>query len=92
VLDILRAYDASVDLWRQILCLGEEEVSLWSPHMEPQPARLVVGDHQVIPAQCERELEELITEYEDVFATQSGDYGRIYRVYHRIDTGEARLI
>jgi hypothetical protein len=30
-LDILRAYDASVDSGRQTLCLTEEEVSLWSP-------------------------------------------------------------
>jgi hypothetical protein len=39
-----------------------------------------------------RELEGLIAAYEDVFATQSGDYGRTNRVYHRIDTGEARPI
>jgi hypothetical protein len=36
--------------------------------------------------------EDLITEYEEVFAAQNGDYGRTDRVYHRIDTGEARLI
>jgi hypothetical protein len=30
-LDILRSYDASVDLWRQTLRLAEEEVSLWNP-------------------------------------------------------------
>jgi hypothetical protein len=34
-LDILRAYDASMDLGRQMLHLGEEEVSLWSPHLLP---------------------------------------------------------
>jgi hypothetical protein len=53
-LDILRAYDASVDLGRQMLRPGEEEVSLWSPHLEPQPSPLVIGDDQVIPAQCEK--------------------------------------
>jgi hypothetical protein len=53
-LDILRAYDASVDLGRQMLRFGEEEVSLWNPQTEPQPTRLIVADDQVIPAQCER--------------------------------------
>jgi hypothetical protein len=53
-LDVLRAHDASVDLGRQMLPLGEEEVSLWSPSLDPQPSCLVVGDNQVIPAQCER--------------------------------------
>jgi hypothetical protein len=53
-LDILHTYDASLDLGRQMLRLGEEEVSLWSPHLDPQPSCLVVGDDQVIPAQCGR--------------------------------------
>jgi hypothetical protein len=30
--------------------------------------------------------------YEYIFATGSEDYGRIERVYHRIDTGDARPI
>jgi hypothetical protein len=37
-------------------------------------------------------LEELLTEYEDIFAMDSDDYGWTNRVYHRTDTGEARLI
>jgi hypothetical protein len=41
---------------------------------------------------CIRELEELITEYEDAFATRGSDYGRADKVYHNIDAGEARLI
>jgi hypothetical protein len=53
-LDILRAYDASVDLGSQMLRLGEEEVSLWSPQTEPQPSRLIVVVDQVIPTQCKR--------------------------------------
>jgi hypothetical protein len=53
-LNILRAYDASMDLGHQMLRLGEEEVSLWSPHLDPQPSCLVVGDDQVIPTQCKR--------------------------------------
>jgi hypothetical protein len=51
-LDILRSYDASVDLGRQTL-LAEEEVSLWSPGAGPRPSSLVVAKNQVIPAQCE---------------------------------------
>jgi hypothetical protein len=34
-LDILRAYDTSVDLERQMLHLAEEEVTLWSPSVGP---------------------------------------------------------
>jgi hypothetical protein len=51
-LDILRTYDASVDLGRQTLSLVEEEVSLWSPGAGPRPSSLVVAKDQVIPAQC----------------------------------------
>jgi hypothetical protein len=39
-----------------------------------------------------RELEELLTEYGDIFAMKSDDYGWIDRVYRRIDTGNARPI
>jgi hypothetical protein len=39
-----------------------------------------------------QELEDLITEYEDIFASGSEDYGRTDRVYHRIDMGDARTI
>jgi hypothetical protein len=35
-----------------------------------------------------RELEELLTEYRDIFAIKSDDYGRTDRLYHCIDTGE----
>lgn len=52
-LDVLRAYNASVDLGCQRLCLAEEEVSLWSPGAGPWPSRLVVVKDQEIPAQCE---------------------------------------
>jgi hypothetical protein len=37
-------------------------------------------------------LEEFIAEFQDVFATKNGDYGRTDKVYHRIDTGDARPI
>jgi hypothetical protein len=37
-------------------------------------------------------LEELRTQYEDIFAGTDEDYGRTNKVYHRIDTGDARPI
>jgi hypothetical protein len=37
-------------------------------------------------------LEELLTEYEDIFAVADEDYGRTNKVYHRIETGDARPI
>jgi hypothetical protein len=52
-LDILRAYDASVDIGRQKLRLAEEEVSLWSPGEGTCPSSLVVAKDHMIPAQCE---------------------------------------
>jgi hypothetical protein len=52
-LDILRAYDASVDIGRQRLRLAEEEVSLWSPGVGLRLSSLVVAEYQVIPARCE---------------------------------------
>jgi hypothetical protein len=39
-----------------------------------------------------RDLEEHLTEYSDIFAMESDDYGRTDRVYQRIDTGEVRPI
>jgi hypothetical protein len=35
-------------------------------------------------------LEELIIEYEDIFTTKTGAYGRTDKVYHQIDTSDAR--
>jgi hypothetical protein len=52
-LDIMREYDASVDLGRQPLHLAEEEVSLWSLRTGPWPSSLLVANDQVIPAQCD---------------------------------------
>jgi hypothetical protein len=39
-----------------------------------------------------RELEELLTEYEDIFVGDNEDYVRTNKVHHRIDTGDARPI
>jgi hypothetical protein len=52
-LDILRAYDASVDIGYQTLRLAEEEVSLWTPGEGPRPSSLVVAKDHVIPTQFE---------------------------------------
>jgi hypothetical protein len=37
-----------------------------------------------------QDLEELLTEYEDIFAVDSEDHGRTNKVHRRIDTGDAR--
>jgi hypothetical protein len=42
-------------------------------------------------AEC-RELEELLNEYGDIFAMDNDEYERDDRMYHRIDTVEARPI
>jgi hypothetical protein len=55
-LDILRAYDASVDIGRQTLGLAEEEISLWSPGAGLRPLSLTMDEDQVIPAQCDEQL------------------------------------
>jgi hypothetical protein len=194
-LDILLAYDASVDKGRQTLHLADEEVLLWNPGAGPRPSSLIVAEDNVIPAQCKgivmarmekplgvenglvetspqahppegiyvartlvqdrqevpvrvlnathrdhkltrgsplahcesvtlvtaphvgqrqtqdlsskledvvmaakthltngelQELKELLTEYDDIFAGDDEVYGRTNKVYHRIDTGDAR--
>jgi hypothetical protein len=35
-LDILRAYDASVDVGSHVLWMGREKVSLWNPRARPR--------------------------------------------------------
>jgi hypothetical protein len=39
-----------------------------------------------------RSLKTFFTEYEDIFAVDSKDYGRTNRMYHLIDTGDGRPI
>jgi hypothetical protein len=48
-----------------------------------ETARLNLSDGEF------QELENLTTEYEDIFAMGSEDYGRTDSVYHGIDTGDA---
>jgi hypothetical protein len=53
-LDVLRAYDASVDLGRHLLRLGREKVTLWRAGTQPKSARLCLVGDEVIPARCDR--------------------------------------
>ena len=53
-LNVLRAYDASVDLGRHLLRLGQEEVALWRPGAQHNSARLSLAGDEVIPARCKR--------------------------------------
>jgi hypothetical protein len=47
------------------------------------------------PNLCKKEaniLEEFIAEFQDVFETKNGEYGRTHKVCHRIGTGDAHPI
>ena len=52
-LDVLRAYDAPMDLGH-LLRLGQEEVTLWKPGAQPKSARLSLAGDELILARCER--------------------------------------
>lgn len=52
-LDVLRAYDVSVDLECHLLRLGWEEVTLSRPGAQPKSARLSLVGDKVISARCE---------------------------------------
>jgi hypothetical protein len=53
-LDVLRAFNASVDVGRHVLRIGREEVSLWNPKARPRSSTLTLLNDEVIPARCER--------------------------------------
>ena len=53
-LDVLWAYNTSMDLGCHLLRLGQEEVMLWRPGTQPKSARLSMVGDEVIPARCER--------------------------------------
>jgi len=57
-----------------------------------QLREVIVGARPNLSIREAQALEELIAEYQDVFETKSGDHGRTEKVYHRIDTGDARPI
>jgi hypothetical protein len=52
-LDVLRAYDASVDLGRHMLRLDQKEVTLWRPGVQSKSARLYLVGDEVNSARCE---------------------------------------
>jgi len=53
-LDVLRSHDASVNLGRHFLRLGQEEVTLWNSGAQPKSARLSLVGDELIPVRCER--------------------------------------
>jgi hypothetical protein len=68
----------------------------WAPDVEePQVQETTPKFQDVIAAARpnlsnaeSQELEELVTEYRDIFVMKSDDYRRTDKVYHCIDTGE----
>ena len=70
--------DQQPERWKQGLCKQLREVIAG--------ARPNLNTREALP------LEELIADYQGVFETKSGNHERAERVYHRIDTGDARPI
>jgi hypothetical protein len=52
----------------------------------------VSGGRPILKKKEENVLEEFIAQFQDIFARKSGDYGGTDKVYHCIDTGDARPI
>jgi len=55
-LDVMRAYEASVDLGHHLLRLGQEVVTLWRPDARPKSARPSLAGDEEIPSRFERVL------------------------------------
>jgi hypothetical protein len=53
-LDVLRAYNVSVDVGRHLLRIGQEVVTLWRPGAQPKSSWLSLVSDKVIPTRCER--------------------------------------
>jgi hypothetical protein len=51
-LDVLQAYDASVDLWCQVVCVSRE-LSLRIPKARTLSSRLALASEKLIPTRCE---------------------------------------
>jgi hypothetical protein len=47
-LDILRAHDASVDLRRRVLRMGDDEVPLWRPGALPRPSPCMKRSSRIV--------------------------------------------
>jgi hypothetical protein len=52
-LHVLHTYDTFVDLVCHMLQLGQEEVLLWRPQVQPQSSSIVVPSDHVTQACCE---------------------------------------
>ena len=62
-------------------------------HLQQKPAADLLGvDTHTMDAVQKRELQELVSEFADVFSTGKHDLGRTDRVYHKIDTGDTTPI
>jgi hypothetical protein len=85
--------------------IGHGEPAVWTAtidYQKPEPRRkrglcgqlreVIVGARPNLSVREAQALEELIADYQDVFEIKSGDHGRTEKVYHRIDTGDARPI
>jgi len=85
--------------------IGYGEPAVWAATIDdqkPKPRRkwglykqlreVIVGARPNLSVREAQALEEFIADYQDVFETKSGDHGHTNKVYHRIDTGDARPI
>ena len=85
--------------------IGHGQPAVWAANFgdqKPEPQRerrlglqlrdLMVGAKPNLNISEAQALEEILADYQDVFETGSVDRGRTKKVYHRIDTGDARPI
>jgi hypothetical protein len=85
--------------------IGHGEPVTWASsldYQEQQPRRtrglckelkdMVFGARPNLSKKEANILEEFIAEFQDVFATKNGEYGRMDKVCHRIGTGDAHPI
>ncbi|XP_023721645.1 uncharacterized protein LOC111872215 [Cryptotermes secundus] len=63
-----------------------------APGITPKLADVTTAAKPHLNTREFQELEDLMSEFADIFAQGNEDYGRTNRVYHRIDTGDARPI
>jgi hypothetical protein len=62
------------------------------PESTPELQNMIAAAKHNLSDSESRELEELLTEYGDVFAMDRDDYGRTDRVHHSINTGGTQPI
>ena len=85
--------------------IGHGESPVWAATIEdqePKPRQnkqfskqlreVLAGARPNLSIREAQALEELIADYQDVFETKGSAYGHTDKVYHRIDTGNARPI